>query len=111
MVYVLLWFHSYESKFCCVSDIVVLSLFFPLVDFVSGSIVSHVSVLIPVDYRLVAYLSSFMDAASRIGFIELWQLMFSVYILHLELSCSTIQPRTPRTPNHASFYDEIVYPT
>jgi hypothetical protein len=29
MVYVLLWFHSYESKFFCLSDIVVLPFFFP----------------------------------------------------------------------------------
>jgi hypothetical protein len=56
MVYVLLWFHSYESKFCCLSDIVVLPFFFLLQTFpffsfcsfamlcVYGSILSHVSV-------------------------------------------------------------------
>jgi hypothetical protein len=45
--------------------------YFPLINCVSDSIVSCVSVVIPTDRRLVAYLVSFMDAASRIGSIEL----------------------------------------
>jgi hypothetical protein len=68
-------------------------------------------VVIPTDRRSVAYLTSFMDAASRIGAIKLWQLVFGVYILHPELSCSTIRPHTPRSRNRASACDEFVYPT
>jgi hypothetical protein len=68
-------------------------------------------VVISTDRRSVAYLASFMDVASRIGAIELWQLVFSVYILHPELSFSTIRPHTPRTRNRASSCDEFVYPT
>jgi len=45
--------------------------YFPLVNCVSESIVSHVFVVIPTDRHSVAYLASFMDAASRIGSIEL----------------------------------------
>jgi hypothetical protein len=68
-------------------------------------------VVVPTDRRLVAYLASFVDAASRIGVIELWKLIFSVYIFHPEISCSTIRPRTSRTHNPASACNEFVYRT
>jgi hypothetical protein len=45
--------------------------YFPLVNYVSDSIVSRVSVVILTDRRSVAYLASFMDAASWIVSIEL----------------------------------------
>jgi hypothetical protein len=57
----------------------------PFLNCVFDSVVSHVFVVIPIDRRSVAYLASFMDAASRIGSIELWQVMFGVYITFLEL--------------------------
>jgi hypothetical protein len=67
---VLLWFHSYENAFCCVGDIVVLSLLLSCCK-LCLTLVSRVSVVIPTDRRSVAYLASFMDAASPIGSIEL----------------------------------------
>jgi hypothetical protein len=67
---VLLWFHSYEISFCCVGDIVVLSLLLSCCK-LRLTLVSRISVVIPSDSRSVAYLSSFMDASSRIGSIEL----------------------------------------
>jgi hypothetical protein len=45
--------------------------YFPLVNCVSDSIVPRVSVVIPTDRHWVAYLASFMDAASQIGSIKL----------------------------------------
>jgi hypothetical protein len=68
----------------------------------------YLHIMIPTDRRSVAYLANFMNTAWRIGVIELWQLMFGVYILHPELLCSTIRPRSPRTCNLASAYDEFV---
>jgi hypothetical protein len=63
-------FHSYEIAFCCVGDIVVLSLLLSCCK-LRLTLVSHVSVVIPSDHRSVAYLASFMDVALRIGSIEL----------------------------------------
>jgi len=85
--------------------------FFPLIKCVSGSIVSHVFVVIPTDRRSVAYLASFVNVASRIGVIKLWKIVFGVYILHPELLCSTIRPRSPRTHNCASACHEFFYHT
>jgi hypothetical protein len=67
---VLLWFHSYENAFFCVGDITVL---FLLLSFckLRLTLVSRVFVVILTDRRSVAYLASFMDAASLIGSIEL----------------------------------------
>jgi hypothetical protein len=53
-----------------VGDIVVLSLLLSCCK-LRLTLVSRVSVVIPSDRRSVAYLASFMDAASRIGSIEL----------------------------------------
>jgi len=68
-------------------------------------------VVIPTNSSSVSYLTNFMDADSQIGAIELWKLVFSVYILHLELSFSTIRPHTAQSHNRASACDEFVYPT
>jgi hypothetical protein len=67
---VLLWFHIYENSFCCVGDIVVLSLLLSCCK-LRLTLVYHVSVVILSDRRSVAYLASFMDVASRIGSIKL----------------------------------------
>jgi hypothetical protein len=85
--------------------------FLPLVNCVFGSIVSRVSVVVPTGCRSVAYLASFVDVASRIDAIELWHLVFGVYILHPKFACSTIRPHTPRTRHHASACDEFFYRT
>ena len=63
MDYVLLWFHSYESAFCCVGDIVVFCLLLSCCK-LRLTLVSRVSVVIPSDDHYVSYLSSFMDVAS-----------------------------------------------
>jgi hypothetical protein len=70
MDYVLLWFHSYENAFCCVGDIVVLSLLLSCCK-LRLTLVYRVFVVISSDRRLVAYLDIFMDVDSRIGSIEL----------------------------------------
>jgi hypothetical protein len=67
---VLLWFHSYESAFCCVGDIVVLCLLLSCCK-LRLTLVCRVSMVIPSNRCSVAYLASFMDAASRIGSIKL----------------------------------------
>jgi hypothetical protein len=67
--------------------------------------------VIPTDCRSVAYLARFMDVTSQICAIELCKIVFGVYILHQELSWSTIRPHTPWTCNLASACDEFVYPT
>jgi hypothetical protein len=79
MDFVLLWFHSYENYFCCVGAIVVLSLFLSCCK-LRLTLVYSVFVVIPSDHRSIAYLASIMDTASRIGSIELWQVVFGVYI-------------------------------
>jgi hypothetical protein len=56
-------FHSYEIAFCCVGDIVVLSLLLSCCK-LRLTLVSRVSVVIPSDRRSVAYLASFMDVTS-----------------------------------------------
>ena len=68
---VLLWFYSYDNGFCCVGDIAVLSLLLSYCK-LRLTLVCHISVVIPSDRHSVAYLAIFMDAASRIGSIELW---------------------------------------
>jgi hypothetical protein len=63
-------FHSYEIAFCCVGDIVVLSLLLSCCK-LRLTLVSRISVVIPSYHRSIAYLANFMDAGSRIGSIEL----------------------------------------
>ena len=84
MDFVLLWFHSYENVFCCVGDIVVPALLLSYCK-LRLTLVSRVSVVILSDDHSVAYLAIFKDAASQIGSIELWQVMFGVYISSPEL--------------------------
>jgi hypothetical protein len=67
---VLLWLHIYGNAFCCVGDIAFLSLLLSCCK-LRLTLVYHVSLVIPSDHHSVAYLVSFMDAASRIGSIKL----------------------------------------